>query len=154
MMLGRLLCVLICLLIFSSCARSHLSIRNQYLDHSYLASCRIGTPDPLKCAAFCGQQLIIHWRLSKEAATRPDLHLRLHLLYRNFTSETVAIPIRRPRGFYTYRLINQCYWEKRGILTYRLQLCSGDEVLESWTHQLWTQLIDLGPQPSGVSPCP
>jgi len=130
-------------LVGSCCEGGHLSIQNEYLTYDYLASVQIDSPDPRRCAPFCGQQLIVGWRIPKCWMCLSDLHIVLCLRFRNLEMREIEIPIRRRFNDYVFRIINNEYFRTNGILTYRAELRSGDEVLDTWTHQVWTRLIDL-----------
>lgn len=135
--------LLLGLLTLASCTRCHLFVRNEYIDHTYLASCRVDTPDPLKCHSFCGQQLTIWWHFPRSYRAYSDLHIILRLRLRNFTESRVEIPVTRLWNFYVYRLLNCDYAQTGGILAYQLEVWGGGQLLETWTHQVWAELIDV-----------
>ncbi len=126
-----------------SCSQGHLFVTTRYLDHSYLASSHVGTPDPRQCAPFCGQELIIHWDLPPAYMACEKLHFLLFVRFGNATQEIVKIPIARSRGNYVYRLLNAAYRQRGGIATYKVEVRSDEWVLETWTHQVWTELIEI-----------
>ena len=53
----------------------------------------------------------------------------------------------KSHGLYLFTLINEDYFEKGGILTYKAELIKGDQILDEWYHQLWTDLILIDPPP-------
>lgn len=114
---------------------------HEYLDTRYLASCHVGTPDPRKCCYF-GQQLIIRWSFPA-SMMKCDLYLVLKVRNRNETVEERRIEVKKRKGTYVYRLVNQAYCERNGILTYQVEVRDGDCVLETWTHQVWAELIEV-----------
>lgn len=137
----RIFCL--CLLLSIGCARGRvLDIRNQFLDRDYLASTHVGTPDPRSCG-YCGQQLIIRWNLPKNIRCCPNLNLFLKVRLRNVGIREVEIPICRRKGTYLFRLMGSEYYETGGIVTYQVEIRSGDSVLKTWSHQVWTELIEL-----------
>lgn len=124
-----------------SCSREHLRVRSEYLNPGYLASTRVDTPDPAGIC-FYGQQIVIHYRIPAEDFCEGSA-LLISIRYGNQTGETVQIPLERRRGYYTYRLINDDYWERGGIFSYRVELFNGESVVACKEHHLWVEIIDL-----------
>jgi hypothetical protein len=124
-----------------ACSCEHLRVRSEYLNPGYLASTRVDTPDP---AAICfyGQQLVIHYRMPAEEFCDASA-LLITLRYGNQTCETVRITLEKRRGYYTYRLINDDYWDRGGIFSYKVELSNGECVLSCKEHHLWVEIIDL-----------
>ena len=84
------------------------------------------------------------WSLPREYMSKPELRLELTLRYRNREQVVKRFPLKKRKGQISYRLKNDEFLEKKGILTYRLQVVSDkDQVLETWEHQLWTNLLDV-----------
>ena len=73
----------------------------------------------------------------------PDLHVLAMIRFHNREQITLTIPIERRVDNYIYCLLNEDFFKKEGILTYKVEMYSGDTVLDTWTHQLWTELIEL-----------
>lgn len=122
----------------------YLVVYNEYIAPDYLASSYVGTPDPRKCCEFCGQRLIIRWRLPKGSLfKRDEAYLLLTLRFRCEEMEEVCVPMRRDYGTYVYWLMNDEYRQKDGILTYKVEMWMDGELLDVWEHQVWTELIRL-----------
>lgn len=140
-----LLCAILPILLFflPSCMSPALTCRSEYLYPPYLASVQANTPDPFSCS-FYGQQIVVHWNLSKQSLAKP-LNLLLHIRYGNRELETISTLIKRRRGWWIYRLMDQDYLCKEGILAFQAQLVHGEEVLEQWTHYLWADIIEVSP---------
>lgn len=124
-----------------SCSREYLNIYTEYLSRKNLASYRVGTPDPLLNNPPVGQRLIISWSLPKSLLSKENLHLELKVRFRNREEIQETVSICHSSGTYYYYLINQDFFTKGGILTYKVDLVGSGEVLEEWRHQLWTELI-------------
>jgi hypothetical protein len=97
----------------------------------------------LRAEGFQGQQLIITWDLPKRYLSMKDLHLELTVRYRNNAQDKFTVPIHKFFGAYTYRLMNQEYFDRGGILTYKVEIHGDETVVETWTQQLWAELIDI-----------
>ncbi|NGX60719.1 MAG: hypothetical protein K940chlam9_00187 [Chlamydiae bacterium] len=121
------------------CSRAPLECRTEYLRPDYLASWQISTPDPcLDC--FYGEQIVVRWDLPRRDV---EATLLLHLRYGNRETETVMRSLHTPKGYWTYRLVNDPYWCKEGILSYRAEIWQNGELLTDWTHHLYTELIEF-----------
>lgn len=129
--------------IMTGCRDTQLAVYSQCVNHEYLASCRVDTPDWRRCDAYCGQQLILEWRLPWEVKRDGDVFIMLYVIYKNHTSETITFPVHNRVGLHVYRLINERYLETGGLLTYRVELCQNKRRLHEWTHHLWTRIILL-----------
>jgi hypothetical protein len=133
---------LLTLLLFSSaCTDSKLTVHTDYLSHENLASYYVGTPDPRLFNPTIGQRLIISWSLPNDYLnyTQVDLNIRIRFKNREEVSETRAICVKT--GSYVYALVNDDYFDKGGILTYKVDMIADGTVIEEWRHQLWTELI-------------
>ncbi len=135
-----LLCIVL-LHILAGCSQQQLTIYTDYLSHKNLASYRVGTPDPLQAHPPIGQRLVISWKFSKATLHLGDIHLEAKIRFRNREEVTEIVSICKRSGTYYYNLLNEDFVEKGGILTYKVDLLSHDQVLEEWRHQLWTELI-------------
>lgn len=133
--------ILALILILSSCHRSWIECRTEFLYPNYLASEKIDTPDPAR-ACFFGQQILVHWRLPPSSLRCP-IFLVLNIRYGNKEIEKMEIPVTTTRGWWIFRLLNQKYSEKEGILSFKAELIQEGELLDSWTHFLWADLITI-----------
>jgi hypothetical protein len=123
--------------------RQILTVQTEYLSHENLASYHVRTPDPLLWNPPIGQRLLVSWQLPPSIKCTEDLALNIQLHFHNHTTKTEIVPVRRNTGTYVYALLNADYSEKKGILTYKVQLTLADQILEEWRHQLWVELITL-----------
>lgn len=127
----------------SSCGKYYLSVQQQWVDISYLASAQANTPDPRKEHPPLGQMLIIDWRVPKYIL-RQDPRVLIDLIYWDYTTKTVCIPIKGRMDYTTYKLFNEEYEKTGGILTYKARIVTqGDKIFKESRHQLWVNLINI-----------
>lgn len=134
----------LCCFLFG-CTKEKLSVHTEYLSIENLASYHVGTPDPTLNNPPVGQRLVISWSLSDCEMELADLHLNLKMRFRNREEANEKIDILKKSGIYTYSLLNEDYFDKGGILTYKVELIGGNQIIDEWRHQLWVELITLNP---------
>lgn len=132
---------LLLLLALTSCQKQRLSIETRFIGRQTLASSWVQTPDPRQYCPTTGQELTISWRLP-EFDHIDNLHLLLSVRFGNCECQTCEIPIKRFRGCFTYSLLNEDYWKYGGIQTYKVELYTGEQCLDCWYHQIWSEMID------------
>lgn len=136
-----LLSGLLCLL--SGCQKYYVSVNQQWIDARYLASTHVHTPDPRQANPPVGQMLVIDWRIPQKILDQYP-YIQLHVIYWNYTEQTLRFPVRERMGWITYKLLNAEYDTTGGILTYRAELFTGKgEIFRDWKHQLWVNLIQI-----------
>ncbi|MBS0645617.1 MAG: hypothetical protein JSR97_03375 [Verrucomicrobia bacterium] len=125
---------------FTACQhRKALSVRSEYLDANYLASKRIETPDPCQ-GCFVGQQVVISWHIpSRCLPAEIDLWVR----YGNRCFTKVTHTVCEPAGFWAYRVMNEDFWNLKGIVAYSATLRQGDREIDQWNHHLWADLVEV-----------
>lgn len=131
------------LLICCGCTHDHLNVRNETVDYHYLASTHVNTPDPLREQMYQGQQLIVGWDIPRKYLHKDNLHLLMTIRFRNNEQQKITVPMQRAWGTYVFRLLNEDYIQKEGIMTYKVEIYGNGKVLDTWTHQLWAELIDF-----------
>lgn len=126
------------------CPKSHVNVQSDYLGRHSLASYFVGTPDPLLDAPPLGQRLIISWSFPTDYLQYQDLHLRATFRYRNREQTVQHFSLQgHLKGILVYALTGEEYFEKKGILTYQIEVMAQGKVLETVQHQLWVNLITL-----------
>ena len=128
---------------FCGCSNSkHISVFNEPINQARLASVHVNAPDPLHELNPHGQRLYVSWSLPKKYQ---DTELRGVLKVRFNTPEEVTIPFKmdRLRGTITYQILNEEYFEKEGILAYKVQIFSNGEEIDTYKHSMWTDLISF-----------
>lgn len=133
-----------CCCLVMGCTQSRLKVHTDYVSHENLASYYVDTPDPFLNCPPVGQRLIISWKVPKDDLLLDDLQVQATIRFRNREEVTVKIPICKSRGYYIYSLLNDDYFAKCGILTYKVELIGGGMILEEWQHQIWHELIRVG----------
>lgn len=120
-----------------------ISVQNQYFSRDDLASHIVGTPDPDRNCPPIGQRLIVQWKFTQEMLQMENFHLEMTVRFRNYEEEKIIIPVRNTYGTYLYELANQRYFDSCGIATYKIETWGCGELLDTWKHQLWVELITL-----------
>ena len=123
------------------CSKYYLSLRQVPIDSEYLASSRVGSPDPRQSDPPTGQKVVMQWAVPPELLKKKP-SLVLHVIYKNHTEEEIIYPIKNRTGMEVYSLLSEKFRSKEGLLTYQAQIKTPDgEVYREWTHQLWVHLI-------------
>lgn len=123
-----------------------LSVHTEYLSHENLASFHVGTPDPKLFCPTIGQRLILSWNIPVSYQAYPDLNIKMTIRFRNREQIVKSFELDRFQGLFIYPLLDEEYFEKDGILTYKVELFSEEILLEEWLHQLWAEQIILNPE--------
>ncbi len=131
-------------LCLAGCHRPVVSCRSEFLYPPYLASAQVNTPDP-KRGCFLGQQVRVFWDLPPPLFGHP-LTLRLHVRYGNRTVETFTYPLQAAQGVQTYRLMNEEYACREGILSFQAEICQQGHVVAEWNHYLWKPILHIETQ--------
>lgn len=137
----RRLPLLASLLLLSGCTRLPLQIDSEYISRENLASYHIRTPDPLLNCSHVGQRLVLTWSLPPPIARNPDTLIVLTIIFGNHTTDIINIHPKSCWNIYSYTLLNDEYFDRCGILTYKADLYAGEKLLYTWKHQLWMNLI-------------
>lgn len=141
MFIKRFSFFILCLLGACACQRQLLIVETEYVSERSLASYWVQTPDPHLNCPTTGQRIIVSWSLPDNYLRLNNLHLALTVRFGNREEDHLLIPIWRVRDSYTYSALNEDYWDRDEIQTYRAELRSDDRVLAHWEHQLWAELI-------------
>lgn len=148
LMLHRLIVFFIIFTVFTGCYKEHLYVQQEWVDRSFLASSKIGTPDPRQECPPEGQRILVAWRFPDYLFFQ-QLRLRLTVRFWDNTEEVIDHFIHRTRSYAAFNFY------KKKILTYRIEVVNGqDEVIETWEHQFWTELINIDRKSLSVSSHP
>lgn len=126
------------LLLLVGCRHQPLTLYTDYLTVERLASYHVNTPDPCLESPSVGQRLVASWNLR---GNHPHRELLLTIRFRNLEEITQRISLTRPTGTYVYPLLNEEYFARGGIQTYKGELFEEGYLIETWQHQLWTPLL-------------
>lgn len=133
------------------CYKKHLYVQQENIDVSYLASTKVQTPDPRQNHPPQGQKLIVAWDFPKSLFSL-DLTLVTTVRFWDHTQKEIRTPLERKRDCLSFYFPNGGDGEKK-ILTYRVQIFSAKgDVIETWEHHFWTELIDFNIKRSFSSP--
>lgn len=108
-----------------------------------MASTAVYSPDPRQADPPIGQQLIVDWQIPQALLKRKPICV-LHVIYWDYTEEIFTCKIDRKVGYWKYDLLNEDFFARKGILTYRAQIITNDgDIYKEWKHQLWVNLIQM-----------
>lgn len=124
-----------------SCSHRTITVFTEYVSQESLASYSVNSPDPHFNAPAVGQKLYISWDITNLSCNQFPLELKLFLRFRNRTDTVKSFAINKTMGSYMYQLLGEEYFEKEGILSYKIQLLNDQKLLEEWRHQIWVDLI-------------
>jgi len=142
----RVMFLVIVIALLVSCNRETLVLQSQYIYPDHLASVHAGTPDPRKENPDIGQRLIIRWAFTREVFRElkdGELTLVVSARFGVGDDDVKEYPIEKNRGLVIYSLLNDQYFQKGGIVTYKAEILHNGEVVEWWHHQVWTEIIDV-----------
>lgn len=134
---------LLCNFFLASCYTNGLYVQQEWVDREFLASSKIGTPDPRQKTPPEGQRLLVGWDLPRsEFLKKPHMHIRVWLW--DNTIEEIDFILERRRGSEAFFFPSNPSGKDRRILTYRVDVIEPDgAVLKSWEHHFWTELIAI-----------
>ena len=117
-------------------------MQQECLDANFLASSRIGTPDPRLENPPCGQRLLIAWCFPEDLFRQ---NLTLQITVRLWDNSEVREQLDVESKQSHKALFFPSSGQERRILTYRIVVTTKEgEVVEIWKHPLWTELIQIG----------
>ena len=119
-------------------------MQQEWVDARFLASSKVGTPDPRQSNPPVGQRLIVAWDFPK-SIFEEDLKAVTSVRLWNNTQEVFEEKIVRKRDVIAYFFSDKQEEQDLRILTYRVQIfnAKGEEV-RLWEHHLWTELTEVG----------
>lgn len=125
------------------CYKRHLYVQQEWVNANYLASSKVRTPDPRQEHPPIGQNLLVAWDFPKSLFQR-NLTLVATVCLWNITQKVITYPIERMRDCTSFFFANDTPGSDQRILTYRIQIFTADgELVETWEHHFWTELIDI-----------
>lgn len=118
-------------------------MQQEWVDAEFLASSKIGTPDPRQEHPPCGQRLLLAWDFPRSLFDE-KLTLVATVRFWDNTQEVLFHPVERRRSYTAYYFPNPEPSGDRKILTYQVQVVSSNgTVIETWKHHFWTELIEI-----------
>jgi hypothetical protein len=138
--------MLLPLILLPACCSRPLSVFSTYVTPEELASYYVGAPDPaLKCPQV-GMRIHIDWNIAKDFSLMP-LELRLSIHFRNRTETIHSVAVNTFQGSYVYSILNADYFDRNGVLAYKVELLANGTAIEQWKHQLWVDFITFPQEP-------
>lgn len=129
-----------------SCTPSILTIHREAVTHRSAASYYVGSPDYYSVGCYPkGERMRIYWALPFSGCGEPlPAEMVITLRFGNLEQQENRVAITKPRGHTVYELLNEEYFLKKGIETYKIELFYGNRKIASQTHLLWTEWIEVG----------
>lgn len=135
--------LLLSLLFLSGCYKKHLFVQIESIDENFLASTHVNTPDWRQAHPPYGQRIIISWDFPL-ATYGKKLSFHITVRFWDNSEEVRTYALTRRLGTKVFYFENKNKTKDRKILTYRIQvLTEKNEIVETWKHQFWTNLIDV-----------
>jgi hypothetical protein len=122
-------------------------VQQEAIDIDFLASQKVGTPDPRKEDPPKGKRLLVSWDFPKSLFDQ-NLTLLVTVRLWDHTEEVIAHPVERRRGYATFLFSSKTQEplggkvDPKALMTYRIQVY--DEkgcLIETWKHHFWTDRI-------------
>jgi hypothetical protein len=137
----RVIGLVLALFLFCSFSTApYLEVRTEPLYPDYLAANQINTPDPC-WDYFFGEQIVIYYKFP--FSCRDSKNLALTIRYKNKEWEKRVFPLTRRKGYFIFRVVNDNYWKRGGLLSYKVELCAEGCVIKTWTHHLFVEKIEV-----------
>lgn len=147
------ICSWLLLIFLSSCSGSypcfcgcngsrHLSVLSVPVNQNTRASVHVNSPDFRHTLNPQGQRLYVSWKLPKEYLGKM---LKGVLKIRFKVPEQIEVPfeISKLSGQMTYEVINDEYFSREGILSYKVQLFADNQEIDVFEHKMWAELITV-----------
>jgi hypothetical protein len=116
-----------------SCQTAPLRVRREFLSRERLASFIVETPDPNLTSPPIGESLVVSSSLGEKG-----LSLKATLRFMNGEEEIIYTVLKKINRF---DLINENYFKKGGIRTYKLEVLNGaKEQVTTFYHPLFKEL--------------
>lgn len=119
------------------------------LDVEFLASERVGTPDPRKENPPKGKRLLVSWDFPKSLFDR-GLTLVVTVRLWDQTEEVIAQPVERRRGYTVFVFSSKSpemsggKVDPKSLLTYKIDVYDKEGCLvETWKHHFWTEKVSI-----------
>lgn len=140
---SKLTPLLLALFLLSSCSKKILRLQMDYVSRENLASYHVGTPDRQLICPPVGQRMLISWYIPQKEFIPNETQIKVSLVYGNHTEEEFWITPKNFCSMYVHYLLNENYFEKCGILTYRAKMYQCGQLVKCWKHHLWTEIISF-----------
>ena len=120
-----------------------MTVRNIYLSEDRYASLYVNSPDPHRDNPSVGQQLDIQSYVPSLLFCQHRFEMIVRLRFGDNTEETIRVPIVHARQSWGYKLLDDSYFSKNGIIAYHIVLYSDEEEFAMVQSQLWVEMIKI-----------
>ena len=134
---------LILLPLLCGCQLQMVNVDTYFVGPESLASYWVGTPDPKRCCPDVGQELVLSWHIPERHLSCEDLHICWTIRYGNHEEQVFHIPVHTKIGERRHLLINQDYWDRGGIQTYKVEVIANGEIIKTLCNSVWSNIIDV-----------
>ena len=124
----------------TACSTPEIKARTFYTSRKDLASYVIDTPDPEKTTIGLGQVIWVRWTCPHvDPTTVVDATIR----FKNGSERHSVYPVDTQYGWLTLEIPSDEHKERGDILSYKILLKRGDEILATTQHKLWVERITI-----------
>lgn len=128
---------------FCGCSGSkHISVFSLPIDNKTLASVHVNTPDHRHLLNHNGQKIYVSWKLPKEYLGQ-TLSGVLKIRFKIPKQIEIPFEITALAGRIAYEVLDEEYFNGEGVLAYQIQIFIGDQLVDSFQHKMWTELISF-----------
>lgn len=128
---------------FCGCSGSkHISVLSLPIDNKVLASVHVNTPDHRHQLNHHGQKIYVSWKLPKEYFGQ-TLSGVLKIRFKIPKQIEIPFEISSLSGKMCYDVLDEEYFSGEGVLAYQVKIFIGDQVVDSFQHKMWTELISF-----------
>ncbi|EPP38078.1 hypothetical protein BOKEGFJH_00441 [Chlamydia avium] len=131
------------ILSLSSCSQPSLSSFTEFIDNDYTAGAQLGIEQGAGHDELFGQQVVVTWSLPYRMQKLLPATLHLSIYYGDGKTEKLTYEVRQLSGYSVYCLKGDDYYNRQGIVSYKVSLLSEDKEIVSRRHHIWTEVIAI-----------
>lgn len=136
-----LLSSVLTLLCLSSCSQPSLSSFTEFIDNDYTAGAQLGIEQGGARDEILGQQVVVTWSLPYRLQKLLPATLHLSIYYGDGKIEKLTYEVRQLSGYRVYCLKGDNYYNRQGIVSYKVSLFGEGKEIVSRRHHIWTEVI-------------
>lgn len=123
--------------LLTSCGPSGLQIDHFPLSKKSLPSSFVRSPDPQQEKDFQGEMILVYYQI-KEQELQQDSVIQLELLFKDLSTKTLSLPIKKTKGVEKIEFLNEEFLSHGPMVGYRATLCHYE--IQS---PLWAKIIEI-----------
>ena len=140
----KMIFILSLVLLLTSCSKDYMVVYDRAIYSDYLASVKMGTPDERKEQENIGERLIVCWQIPGDVFYEArGWEIVQKVRFGNREEKEIRHPLNSSKGRLRYDLLDEDYYAKKGISTYKFVLSNVDGIVETWKHQIWVDYIKI-----------